>query len=69
MAHTQDPADAKLPIDEQLDPSFSKSVDHYYDMASKVVEPTLIKYIRSKTSEKDRKQQVTGILQHIKPVS
>jgi glutamate dehydrogenase (NAD(P)+) len=59
--------DADLPIDEQLDPSFSKSVDYYYDKASAVIEPTLVKYIRTKTTEKDRQQQVKGILGHIKP--
>jgi glutamate dehydrogenase (NAD(P)+) len=73
MVHTAEQAvhpgtqDADLPIDEQLDPSFSKSVDYYYDAASKTIEKDLVKYIRTKTSEDDRRQQVSGILQHIKP--
>uniref|UniRef100_F1L0E6 glutamate dehydrogenase [NAD(P)(+)] n=1 Tax=Ascaris suum TaxID=6253 RepID=F1L0E6_ASCSU len=55
--------DSMKPIDEQLDPSFFKSVDYYVDRGIAVIRQKLIE------EAKGNKNLVNGILGVIKPVS
>ncbi|KAL4703025.1 hypothetical protein ACJJTC_019243 [Scirpophaga incertulas] len=52
-------------IATDLNPSFYKMVEYYYHNAVRVVEPSLVEYLKKHThmSEKKRKHRVSGILQ------
>ncbi|XP_073953093.1 glutamate dehydrogenase, mitochondrial-like isoform X2 [Choristoneura fumiferana] len=53
-----------IPIATDPDPSFFKMVEYFYHHAVKVVEPSLIEYLKKHThlSDKKRMQRVAGIL-------
>lgn len=63
-------ADSKLPMDEQLDPSFFQSVDYYVDKGAKVLEPKLIAEMHDPgMSSEEKRKLVKGIFGTIKPVN
>uniref|UniRef100_A0A6V7VR78 glutamate dehydrogenase [NAD(P)(+)] n=2 Tax=Meloidogyne TaxID=189290 RepID=A0A6V7VR78_MELEN len=62
--------DADKPMSQQMNPSFYKMVDHYFDRGAAVIEPKLVDEFHSQgKSLEEKKNFVRGILSAIKPVN
>uniref|UniRef100_A0AC35TPK0 Glutamate dehydrogenase n=1 Tax=Rhabditophanes sp. KR3021 TaxID=114890 RepID=A0AC35TPK0_9BILA len=62
--------DERKPMDEQVNPSFFKMVEYYFDKGAAALEPALIKEFNSRgMSEREKTNTVRGILASIKPVN
>uniref|UniRef100_A0A915PHL1 Glutamate dehydrogenase n=1 Tax=Setaria digitata TaxID=48799 RepID=A0A915PHL1_9BILA len=62
--------DEMLPIDEQLDPSFFKSIEYYVDKGIAVITPKLVDELKMRGMDStDKLNYVKGILAAIKPVN
>ena len=62
--------DQEKPMDEQVDPSFFKMVDYYFDKGTAVIEPKLVDEMASRTmSQADKLNLVRGILRNSKPAN
>ncbi|VDK63020.1 unnamed protein product [Onchocerca ochengi] len=62
--------DQELPLDEQLDPSFFKSIDYYVDKGISLITPKLVEELKMKgMSDAEKLRYVKGILACIKPVN
>ncbi|CEF71642.1 Glutamate dehydrogenase, mitochondrial [Strongyloides ratti] len=68
-AHEQIKDELK-PMDEQVNPSFFKMTEYYFDKGASVLEPALIKeYQHASISNEQKTNYVRGILGAIKPVN
>ncbi|VDD95882.1 unnamed protein product [Enterobius vermicularis] len=62
--------DKMKPLDEQLDPSFFRMVEYYFDKGSTVIAPKLVdEHPSQEMSRRDKEFYVKGILTAIKPAN
>uniref|UniRef100_A0A914I8T5 Uncharacterized protein n=1 Tax=Globodera rostochiensis TaxID=31243 RepID=A0A914I8T5_GLORO len=62
--------DSDKPMYEQMNPSFNKMVDDYFDKGAAVIESKIVESIKSRSKSLEEKtSSVKGILAAIKPVN